>query len=53
MQSQRVYQVTAVLELWPGIKIRLLIGAIKACGMASVVNPMSWVDGGKGIHSVQ
>jgi hypothetical protein len=52
MQSQRVYQVM-VLELWPGIKIRLIIQAIKASGMASVINPMSWVDGGKGIHNVQ
>jgi hypothetical protein len=43
--SQRVYQVM-VLELWPGIK---MIGAISACGMASVINSISWVDGGKGI----
>jgi hypothetical protein len=50
--SQRIYQVM-VLELWSGIKIRLIIRAIKACGMTSVVNPMSWVDGGKGIHNVQ
>jgi hypothetical protein len=36
-----------VLELWPGIKIRRLIGATRN-EFGSAMNPMSQVDGSKG-----